>query len=79
MVSTVIGSGWDQRALAIGLAMHDLALVPDQQHRAWDAILLDRLLDGLIEQAATRRTFARTHAARPPAAAQIKSLISSTL
>ena len=30
--------------------MHNLALVPDQQHGAGDASVLDGLFDGLIEQ-----------------------------
>ena len=42
--------GRNQRALAIGLAMDDLALVPDQQDSAWNAILADGLLHGLVQQ-----------------------------
>ena len=55
IVSTVMVSGVrHQRPLAVRLAVDHLAVVPDQQHRAGQASLLDRQVDGGIHGGTAR-------------------------
>ena len=49
MVSTVMGSRLGkQRPLAVGFAINDFAIMPNQQNRAWDNAVFYRLVDLLI-------------------------------